>query len=71
MKKIIFNCDICGNEFPPQEYSFLTGQIIKMNEKLEKQNIIFEGHYCGVDTNKLLEEVTKLKNATQTRQIQS
>ena len=66
MKKIQFFCDICGKEFLPQEYSFLTGQVIKIDKELKSQTIVFEGHYCGVCTNLILDEAAKLreKNAT-------
>lgn len=62
MKTVTFHCDICGKEFPPQEYSFFNGQIIKMDDKLKSHMIPFEGHYCGEDTHKLLEQIAKMKN---------
>lgn len=63
MKEIKFFCDICDIEFPPKEYAFLTGQLIKIDKDFKQQVIPFEGHYCGKCTNLLLEEITKLKNA--------
>lgn len=62
VKTITFFCDICNKEFQPQEYSFLTGQLVKIDEKLNKHPILFEGHYCGECTNLILGEITKMKN---------
>lgn len=62
MQTIIYNCDICGKEFPPQEFSFLNGQIIKVNEKLEANLAKFSGHYCGECTKQIIEFIEKLGN---------
>lgn len=63
MKTITFSCDICGKEFPPQEYSFLTGQVVKINQELKPNTVAFEGHYDAECTHKLLEYIAGLKNA--------
>lgn len=63
MKELKYFCDICGKEFPPNEYSFLIGQIIKVDEKLVPHQVPFEKNYCGECTQLLLAEITKLKNA--------
>ena len=62
MKKIIVNCDICGIEFPPQEFSFLNGVIIKIDKDLKTFSEAFEGHYCGECTKKVLEKISELRN---------
>lgn len=54
MKQVKLFCDICGKEFPPQEYSFLTGQVIRIDKDLKPQLGTFEGHYCGECTHDLL-----------------
>ena len=64
VKEIRFFCDICSKEFPPQEYSFLIGQLIKVDKDLKSHTIPFEGHYCDQCTNLILGEITKLKNAS-------
>lgn len=61
MKEIKFFCDVCGKEFPPNEYSFLTGQLIKVDKDLKSHQIPFEGHYCGDDTIKVLSYIENLK----------
>lgn len=66
MKEIKFFCDICGKEFLPKEFSFLTGQILKIDEKLNNHHVTFEGHYCGDCTNILLLKIEEIKNAQNT-----
>lgn len=63
MKTLIFHCDICGKEFPPQEYAFVNGQIIKIDAELKPHAVQFEGHYCGVCGKLILEYINKLSNA--------
>lgn len=62
MKLTKIFCDICDKEFPPQEYCFLTGQIIKVNTELKPEVLGIEGHYCGEDTHKIIEFIASLKN---------
>ena len=60
MKELKFYCDICQKEFLPVEFSFVNGQIEKLNEKLEAQRVSFEGHYCGECTKKILAFIESL-----------
>ena len=62
VQKISFFCDVCGIEFPPKEYSFLNGQIIKMNAEYKPEPFAFAGHYCGDCTQTILEKISELKN---------
>ena len=62
IQTIIYNCDICGKEFPPKEFGFFSGQTIKVNEKLEPNLLKFDGHYCGECTNQIMGEIIKIAN---------
>ena len=62
-KQIKYFCDICDKEFPPQEYSFLTGQIIKVSGELKPELLGFEGHYCDTCTHLIIKHIEELKNA--------
>ena len=68
MKTVIFCCDICGKEFPPREFSFLTGQLIKMDKELKAHQVAFEGHHCGDCTKNVLGYIDKLKDENTSRE---
>ena len=61
-QKIQYFCDICGKEFPPQEYSFLTGQLLRLDKDLNQQIGIINGHYCGEDTKQIIAFIEELTN---------
>ena len=67
MKEIKLFCDVCLKEFPPKEYSFLTGQITRIDSKLQPNLGTFEGHYCDDCTKKILEHIEKLTNESRTK----
>ena len=67
MQTIIYNCDSCGQEFPPKEFAFVNGQTIKVNEKLEPQLLKFEGHFCGECGKKVMEFIGKLNEQKPTK----
>ena len=57
-------CDTCGSECLPQEgMGTFMGAIAKMNEKLEKQKLGFNGHYCAKCVELILQFIYELKNA--------
>ena len=59
---IKYFCDICGAECLPREgMGTFMGAIAKMNDKLERQQLGFNGHYCSKDTEMLLEFIAHLK----------
>ena len=62
MKQTKLFCDVCGKEFPPKEYCFITGQIIKVNAELRPELIGFEGHFCEEETKKIQEFIAGLAN---------
>ena len=67
VQKIYYFCDNCEKECQVLEgLATFAGYVVKMNEKLEKKQVGFEGHYCSVCTEKILEFTNKLKNAKDT-----
>ena len=62
MKQTKMFCDVCGKEFLPKEYCFITGQIIKINAELKPELIGFEGHFCEEETKKIQEFIASLAN---------
>lgn len=61
MKKIQYFCDICDVEFPPKEFSFLTGQIIKLDDELKQNVLAFEWNFCGECTKMIVDVIDKTK----------
>ena len=65
MQVIKYFCDICGKECLPQDgLGTFAGFLVKMNEKLEKKQVGFEGHYCDGCIEKLLDFINELKNVS-------
>lgn len=61
MQQTKFFCDVCGIEFPPQEYCFINGQVMKLDVEMKPQTFVFAGHYCGECTQIILKKVALLK----------
>ena len=55
-------CDLCEKECHNIRFGVVSGCIVKMNEKGEMGNMIFEGHYCEDDIGKVLRFIEKLKD---------
>jgi len=63
-QKIYYFCDNCEKEcFPQEGLGTFVGFIVKIDEKLEKKQIGFEGHYCYKCAEKIMEFTKELKNA--------
>ena len=63
MIKQHYFCDADGKEFNPEEgISTIAAMIPKMNVKLEKQRLTFEGNYCGSCSELILNFIATLKN---------
>jgi len=63
MTKIIkIFCDLCEKECHSVRFGIVSGCILKLNEKGEMQNMVFEGHYCEDDIRKIIGFIEKLKN---------
>mgnify|MGYP001558508581 CR=1 FL=1 len=64
---IKYFCDTCKKECLTNEgLSTFAGFVIKMNEKLESQQLGFKGEYCGQCSETILEFIKKLKDAEDT-----
>ena len=55
-------CDVCEQECDQRRFGVLSGCVLKMNEKAEMGEMIFEGHYCENDVIKVIGFIEKLKN---------
>ena len=67
MTKIIkVFCDLCEKECNNIRFGILSGCVLKMNEKGEMANMIFEGHYCEDDIGKIIGFIEKIKNGQET-----
>ena len=67
MIKQTYFCDADGKEFDPKEgLSSLLAVIPKMNDKLEKQQLTFNGNYCGSCSELILNFIATLKNELKT-----
>ena len=67
MIKNLYFCDADGKEFNPEEgLASLLAVIPKMNDKLEKQNLTFNGNFCGVCSELLMSFISTLKNELKT-----
>lgn len=66
MKEIKCFCDICGKQFPDnlQEFSQFTGAIIKLDAKMNPNQLRFSADYCDTCTKSVLEFIDKLHEST-------
>ena len=62
MKITTVFCDICQKECDSQRFGVVSGCILKMNEKGQMGNMIFEGHYCEEDISKIIQYIEKLNH---------
>ena len=61
MKKIEFKCDIDDKEIQPTELSVYSGTIVKLDKDMQAQRGMFEWHFCGDCTPKIINFVESLK----------
>ena len=62
MQQIKFFCDIDQKEIQEKDgIATLQGVIVKMNAQLEKQNHVFQGHYCSECAETILNFIVKFK----------
>ena len=67
MIKQHYFCDADGKEFDPIEgFASLLAVIPKMHDKLEKQNLTFNGNFCGLCSEFLMSFISTLKNELKT-----
>ena len=69
MIKNTYFCDADGKEFNPEEgLASLLAVIPKTNDKLEKQQLTFNGNFCGEHSELLMGFISTLKNEHESRQ---
>jgi len=59
-------CDLCEKECHQQRFGVVSGCIMKMDDKGQMNNMVFEGHYCEDDIGKILEFIEKNAKHTNT-----
>ena len=64
MRKEYYFCDVCKQECLPKDgIATFVGFIVKINDKLEQQRVGFEGHYCKLCSEHILDFITTLNHA--------
>jgi len=56
-------CDLCEKECDKMRFGVVSGCVMKMTDKGQPGNMVFEGHYCEDDMGKIIGFIESLKNA--------
>ena len=53
-------CDLCEKECDQVRFGVVSGCLLKMDDKGQMQNMVFEGHYCEDDIGKIIGFIKQL-----------
>ena len=61
MKITTVFCDLCEQECDKMRFGVVSGCILKVNEKGQMGNMVFQGHYCEEDISKIIRYIEQEK----------